>query len=244
MIDHGSVAEDTGHNGRWISYPLSFANDALGGVNGTLMGGTTYASGVSGLAFSFDGTSGYVELGTPANLQFTNAMTMSAWVRPTAFGSQQIILNYEDSYEVALNNGRLQYALNCCGGNNDYWKWVDTGITAALNQWTGFAISYTSGQVKIYDGSGNLVNTFTDAPPYIDPPVLPGENLRIGARPENRSTIPFSGATSYFAGQIDEVHLYNSAIVGMPITPVPEPETYALMLAGLGLVGFAARRRG
>jgi hypothetical protein len=26
--------------------------------------------------------------------------------------------------------------------------------------------------------------------------------------------------------------------------PVPEPETYALMLAGLGLVGFAARRRG
>ncbi len=27
------------------------------------------------------------------------------------------------------------------------------------------------------------------------------------------------------------------------ITPVPEPETYALMLAGLGLVGWAARRR-
>lgn len=27
------------------------------------------------------------------------------------------------------------------------------------------------------------------------------------------------------------------------ITPVPEPETYALMLAGLGLIGVAARRR-
>jgi hypothetical protein len=25
--------------------------------------------------------------------------------------------------------------------------------------------------------------------------------------------------------------------------PVPEPETYAMLLAGLGLVGFAARRR-
>jgi len=27
------------------------------------------------------------------------------------------------------------------------------------------------------------------------------------------------------------------------LAPIPEPETYALMLAGLGLVGFAARRR-
>ena len=33
------------------------------------------------------------------------------------------------------------------------------------------------------------------------------------------------------------------ALDNITITPVPEPETYALMLAGLGLVGFAARRR-
>ncbi len=31
--------------------------------------------------------------------------------------------------------------------------------------------------------------------------------------------------------------------VASPVTPVPEPETYALMLAGLGVVGFMARRR-
>ena len=31
---------------------------------------------------------------------------------------------------------------------------------------------------------------------------------------------------------------------GIPPTPaVPEPETYAMMLAGLGLAGFAARRQ-
>ena len=29
----------------------------------------------------------------------------------------------------------------------------------------------------------------------------------------------------------------------VPVTTVPEPETYALMLAGLGLLGLAARRR-
>ena len=32
-------------------------------------------------------------------------------------------------------------------------------------------------------------------------------------------------------------------IVGLPATPVPELGTYAMLLAGLGLLGFAARRR-
>ncbi|MEZ0315330.1 MAG: FxDxF family PEP-CTERM protein, partial [Methylophilaceae bacterium] len=27
------------------------------------------------------------------------------------------------------------------------------------------------------------------------------------------------------------------------LTPVPEPETYAMMMAGLGLLGFAAKRK-
>ena len=29
----------------------------------------------------------------------------------------------------------------------------------------------------------------------------------------------------------------------MSVAAVPEPETYAMLLAGLGLIGFSARRR-
>jgi hypothetical protein len=41
-----------------------------------------------------------------------------------------------------------------------------------------------------------------------------------------------------FAGGPESFLIYN-----LGVTPVPEPETYALMLAGLGAVGFMARRR-
>lgn len=36
---------------------------------------------------------------------------------------------------------------------------------------------------------------------------------------------------------------YDDLVVGIKVSVVPEPETYALMLAGLGVMGFVARRR-
>ncbi len=49
-------------------------------------------------------------------------------------------------------------------------------------------------------------------------------NVYFGAHVKSFTTSPDSG---YFGGS----------------APVPEPETYAMLLAGLGLVGFAARRK-
>ena len=36
---------------------------------------------------------------------------------------------------------------------------------------------------------------------------------------------------------------WDDFVVGVNLSPIPEPETYAMLLAGLGLLGFAARRR-
>lgn len=37
--------------------------------------------------------------------------------------------------------------------------------------------------------------------------------------------------------------LSHAGFFGTPVSPVPEADTYAMLLAGLGIVGFAARRR-
>ncbi len=36
---------------------------------------------------------------------------------------------------------------------------------------------------------------------------------------------------------------FGSYAGNIAISPIPEPETYAMLLVGLGLIGFAARRR-
>jgi len=57
-----------------------------------------------------------------------------------------------------------------------------------------------------------------------------------------------NGAVGYFQAGEEGQTPSGGVLAGFvasnaPVAPVPEPETYAMMLAGLGLVGMAARRR-
>ena len=70
-----------------------------------------------------------------------------------------------------------------------------------------------------------------------------------GIDPGEHAAFSFSGAatSSFDAGTLAAgVHvrrLVNGQSESFVTTAIPEPSTYALMLAGLGLVGFMARRR-
>lgn len=50
------------------------------------------------------------------------------------------------------------------------------------------------------------------------------------------------GQREYSSGSVALVRVYDEALSTPPVPAIPEPETYALMLAGLGLIGAFARR--
>ncbi|HOY86680.1 MAG TPA: FxDxF family PEP-CTERM protein [Methylotenera sp.] len=52
-----------------------------------------------------------------------------------------------------------------------------------------------------------------------------------------------AGTTNLRLFYFDENNGDNSGSISVNITAVPEPETYAMLLAGLGMIGFMARRR-
>ncbi|WP_439535291.1 DNRLRE domain-containing protein [Methyloversatilis sp.] len=57
--------------------------------------------------------------------------------------------------------------------------------------------------------------------------------------------LPFTNGTNGIDFDTSEYSVTSlRPLLSVEIAPVPEPETYAMLLAGLGLIGFAARRRG
>jgi len=81
------------------------------------------------------------------------------------------------------------------------------------------------------NGDGSTTFTF----PYVtieDVLILDSNTLLV----VNDNNFPGGGGRDVFSDDTEFLKISLAA-------PVPEPETYAMMLAGLGLVGFAARRR-
>jgi hypothetical protein len=178
----------------------SAAGDASGlGHVGTISGATWVTAGKYGRALSFNGTSSLVTVNDTAALHLSTAMTLEAWVRPSASASWRSVLLKERSSGLAYG----LYASNTSSRPAGFIRVgadVDaTGPTAiARNAWTHLSASYDGSAFKLY------VNGIQVASRAVSGSIATSTNpLRLGG-----NTI----WGEYFAGVIDEVRVYNRAL--------------------------------
>jgi hypothetical protein len=206
------------------------ANDIVGGNNGTLVGGVTFAPGEVGQAFSFDGLTGAVVVPDAPSLDQTQQLTVDAWVYPTAIsGSDDVVGGIVtkdlvgNQYDIGRRNadscapssgiptGNIAFAMDGITGlPNECRGWVNGGAALPLGAWSHIALTFDGHFVTVYVNgavtrqiavSGTL--TVSTGP------------LTIGARSGSDNS-----GRSRFAGEIDEVDIFNRALSASEIQAI------------------------
>lgn len=106
------------------------------------------------------------------------------------------------------------------------------GVATTTPTFAGFPLGVTSG---IYDNTLDMTQASSYNPAFVT------ANGGTTAAAEAALFSAMVAGESYL--NIHTTQFPGGEIRGFLIAAVPEPETYAMMLAGLGLLGFVARRR-
>jgi hypothetical protein len=193
------------------------ADDIVGDNHGTLQNGATFANGVVGQAFSFDGVDDFVSIPHEARQNIREALTIDAWVMKkgpcqrlncivlmkedvSAPGEEDLRYGLLIFDEGGIAPGRVSLSLNT-------GIWQDVVISNTVlqdNIWYHVAGTYDGSTARIYV-NGILENSVEKSGL-----VLPstGGAIKIG----QESAVEDPDGPEFFNGLIDEVELYSRAL--------------------------------
>ena len=172
------------------------AYDIAGENNGTLSNGATFAPGLVGEAFSFDGVDDQVwASGTGiADLQ---QLTIEAWVNMRSPGGriERFVALVRPKAVLRYNYNQLHcYILFDAGDDPDVWRHVRGGSPLSADTWYHVAVTYDGADIRLYlDGSEVDSNAYAGT-------VVTGGGVRL------------STAGETLDGLLDEVGVYNRAL--------------------------------
>lgn len=173
----------------------STSNGNDGTTNGS-MDSTDLVDGKIGKALDFDGSNDYIDCGNNTSLQMTSAISVEAWIYPTATN---------DSWDKAVSKGENTWGLELKTDNSRYgftvysggFK-VSRGGTYTQSQWTYLVGTFDGTTVRTY--VNGAVGDITASASSISNPAQ--YSLNIGRN---------AAATQYGATKIDEVRISNVA---------------------------------
>lgn len=197
------------------------ANDIWDGNDGTLQNGATFAAGMVGQAFSFDGVDDEVEIPDNDTLDIsTHDLTYSLWVRPSTptgtyqtvlakgetIGNFEYILYYEPAWPTSITD-----AFRCIWWNTadvDYLM-VTSSQNYPENQWhhVTCVLDNANNEVRLFiNGILEGIDTTTSGTAVTGN----SEPLMIGRR----------GTTIPFAGIVDELMIFDRALTASEIQAI------------------------
>jgi len=187
----------------------------VSGLTGTLVNSPSWVTspvGKNANALSFDGTNDLVNLGTSSSLKFSSSFTAELWVQSANWavtGAQQTLLSCFESggYGITLTtNGNLNFFIRSSLTGTSYVG-VSYPVSNLTNStWYHVAGSFDGRYIRMYI-NGALVGTYDIGGSGTVAYTYPSNPVFIGADPTDNAT----PQGLYFAGQIDELRLWNIA---------------------------------
>ncbi|MCX7771093.1 MAG: CSLREA domain-containing protein, partial [Proteobacteria bacterium] len=190
------------------------ALDVAGSSNGILMNGATFAQGLVGQAFSFDGEDDYVVVGNSSSLK-PSQFTIDAWVKINGFPSQfNTVISHgsmtgsENSYFLGFStSGILQFFTFHNEIGHDQ---LNAPNPVSTNEWHHIAGTFDGTTKKIYIDGVLVASKIISRPiVYDNSPVLIGQDLDNGMPSGN-----------IFYGLIDELEIFNRALTAGEIQAI------------------------
>ena len=169
--------------------------------HGTLINRPLWWTGRNGYALKFDGVNDYVDAGSGASLNITDAITVSAWIKPFSTHDGGVI---EKTIGGTVNK---QYLMFVSGSELLNFRVMKAaGIYDArsasyppLNTWTHIVGRYDGSEVSVWVNGIKQITTVAAAAP-----IDSGSGATL---------IGMLGSSIYpFNGLIDEVRVYNRAL--------------------------------
>lgn len=209
---------------------LADANYGAGSIydNGSIPGDSTGGSTTDGL-MKWDNANAWV-----ANLSFTDGVNVyDDWRLPTVEPVNGTSFNYNRSYNGSTDNG---YNITSPQSEMAYMYYVNLGNLAAYNSAGESSGCYVAPTYSCLDNVG----PFSNIQPYVywsgtEHALADAWFFHMAGGGQDGFEISQGGhAWAVSSGDV--------AITGVPVA-VPEADTWTMLLAGLGLVGTAVRRR-
>ena len=194
--------------------------DIIGTADGTLVGDATFASGLVGQGFSFDGA-GYVTMPDAANLNITGDVTIDLWASSTATGTlRELFLkgagaitgvgDAPTAYQIALLSDNTMRA----GFESDVLhEMIPSTQTVTDSEFHHYAYVRKGSSHKAFLDGVEVANGTFAVSPGDTTGILPS----IGATRHDPAP---AGFQNFFTGVIDEVQVFNRALTDQDIRDI------------------------